>query len=62
MTEQATAGHIVTIETRTTGQHGYPHRATCLTCGWVSRGYVARHAAQAMADDHHDQVEKVTAP
>jgi hypothetical protein len=31
--------------------HGYPYRATC-SCGWQSRTYVARHAAQMMADDH----------
>lgn len=30
----------------------YPHRGAC-TCGWQSAwGYVAEHAAQAMADDH----------
>lgn len=30
---------------------GYPYRAVC-PCGWMSRGYVAAHAAQTMADDH----------
>lgn len=58
MTEQITTNHIITIETRATGHHGYPHRAVCLTCGWTSRGYVVTTAAQSMADDHHDQVEK----
>jgi len=31
--------------------HGYPYRATC-SCGWQSNTYAAKHAAQAMGDDH----------
>jgi len=31
----------------------YPFRPTC-SCGWVTRGYVAEHAARAVADDHEE--------
>jgi hypothetical protein len=31
----------------------YPFLPTC-SCGWVTRGYVAEHAAQLMADDHEE--------
>lgn len=31
----------------------YPFRPTC-SCGWGARGYVAEHAAQAVADDHKE--------
>jgi hypothetical protein len=31
--------------------HGYPYRAQC-SCGWASNTYVARHAAESMADGH----------
>lgn len=41
--------------------HGYPFRATC-TCGWQSLGYVARHAADAMAEDHLAAYEPVDEP
>jgi hypothetical protein len=31
--------------------HGYPWTAVC-PCGWQSRGYVSRHAAELMSADH----------
>ena len=31
--------------------HGYPWRAVC-PCGWASRGYAARHAADTMGAEH----------
>jgi hypothetical protein len=42
--------------TWTTNNHGYPYKAFC-ECGWQSRGYVAVHAAQSMADGHLDECE-----
>jgi hypothetical protein len=35
----------------TGGRYGYV--PTC-SCGWTTRGYVAEHAAQTMADDHEE--------
>lgn len=35
--------------------HGYPYHAVC-SCGYVSRGYVAEHAAKMMADYHMGEV------
>ncbi|UAK38417.1 hypothetical protein K8O93_01030 [Gordonia bronchialis] len=34
------------------GNHGYPYRAYCNTCGWRSVGYVRWHAAHGMAEHH----------
>jgi hypothetical protein len=31
----------------------YPFRPTC-SCGWVTRGYVAEHAARLVAEDHKE--------
>ena len=31
----------------------YKFQPTC-TCGWVTRGYVAEHAARLVADDHKE--------
>jgi len=31
--------------------HGYPWRSVC-PCGWASRGYAARHAADTMGAEH----------
>lgn len=56
MSTQHTVEHVVTVETRHRGNHGFPYYATCRTCGWTSRGYVARHAAQDMADFHVQDV------
>lgn len=44
--------HTVTITD--TDRHGYPFRAVC-ECGWESRPYAARHAAQSMADAHLEE-------
>lgn len=44
-----TAHHVAV--TLTGGRYGYT--PTC-SCGWVTRGYVAAHAAQAVADDHEE--------
>lgn len=46
MTDQ----HRVAV-TFTGGRYGYA--PTC-SCGWVTRGYVAEHAARAVADDHKE--------
>ena len=43
--------HSVAV-TFTGGRYGYV--PTC-SCGWVTRGYVAEHAAQAVADDHEER-------
>lgn len=50
----AQAVHVTSVGV-TANNHGYPWKAVC-SCGWASRGYVAAHAAQAMADDHDEQV------
>ena len=46
--EVSSAEHVCVVEW-TPGR--YPYRAVC-PCGWVSRGYVAAHAAETMADAH----------
>jgi hypothetical protein len=45
------AAHSVAV-TLSGGRYGYV--PTC-SCGWVTRGYVAEHAAQLMADDHKEK-------
>lgn len=45
-----TSGHDVAVAL-TGGRYGYT--PTC-SCGWVTRGYIAEHAAQAVADDHKE--------
>jgi hypothetical protein len=44
--------HRVAV-TFTGGRYGYT--PTC-SCGWITRGYVAEHAAKAVADDHKESV------
>lgn len=39
----------------------YPYRPTC-TCGWQTRGYVASHAAQHMADAHQQEASTAIYP
>jgi hypothetical protein len=44
------SAHAVAVAL-TGGRYGYT--PTC-SCGWVTRGYVAEHAARAVADDHKE--------
>lgn len=46
--------HDIRIETDLSAR--YPFKAVCDTCTWQSWGYVARFAAELMADDHQAQV------
>ena len=48
--------HAAAVHYRPKFSHGYPWRAECW-CGYVSRGYVAEHAAQSMADNHNKPYE-----
>lgn len=45
-----TRAHLVAVAL-TGGRYGYV--PTC-SCGWVTRGYVAEHAARSVANDHKE--------
>lgn len=56
MTASTTTSQAHDIEAGwTPNNHGYPYKARC-SCGWSSRGYAAKHAAEDMATWHRDQV------
>lgn len=51
--------HVASVEVRAGAR--YPFVPVC-TCGWYSRGFVAHHAAEGLADSHADNPDNPDNP